>query len=384
MRSFIRQKWSLVLLAFVAFLGVARAAYNPSAGGTTISANRSTLSGTHTLSSSSPQLQFLDPNGTTRAVSLPSSPSSGLFFTIKNFADATTGKFLVVRDSGSVLVDVIGPGETFTYTYEGTAWQTSRVRSPLLVWLKADAGTWQDNGLSVAASANNDPVGGWVDQSGNGNTVLSASDPVRPLLKTNAINSLPALAFSRTSTKYLSVVTTGKFAPSDITVISLASLPWSSGSSGNHMAICGDGGGISTGVNFLYWGSAVSPFGNKYFNLFTSGYDNGTEGWSGAGADTSGFTDNTYHLLSFRSGARVADAHIDGVKSGYGQAGANGAIRGGSFPDWKLFVGSISGGSYFWDGNIVELIVAPSTLSDSERAYYDVLESDKYALGITP
>lgn len=58
----------------------------------------------------------------------------------------------------------------------------------LQLWLKADAGTFQDSLLTVPAVANNDPVGGWADQSGNGNNALQTVLLDRATLKTAVIN----------------------------------------------------------------------------------------------------------------------------------------------------------------------------------------------------
>lgn len=62
--------------------------------------------------------------------------------------------------------------------------------SPVL-WLDAnDASTlFQDDGYTTPATANNDPVGGWKDKSGNLNHVSQSVGGQRPLLKTSVLNS---------------------------------------------------------------------------------------------------------------------------------------------------------------------------------------------------
>lgn len=65
----------------------------------------------------------------------------------------------------------------------------------LTFWLKADAGTFQDNGFTTPATANNDPVGGWRSQGGVTNDVTQGTAGFRPLLKTGIQNGKPALLF---------------------------------------------------------------------------------------------------------------------------------------------------------------------------------------------
>lgn len=67
----------------------------------------------------------------------------------------------------------------------------------LKVWLKASAGVFQDTALTTPATADGDPVGGWVDQSGSGNNVLQATVGAKPALKlgANGIGGVAALSF---------------------------------------------------------------------------------------------------------------------------------------------------------------------------------------------
>lgn len=64
----------------------------------------------------------------------------------------------------------------------------------LLFWGKADAGTFQDSGRTTPASADDDPVGGWADQSAAGNHLeQTVDDLLRLTLKTNRQNGRPAV-----------------------------------------------------------------------------------------------------------------------------------------------------------------------------------------------
>jgi hypothetical protein len=65
----------------------------------------------------------------------------------------------------------------------------------LVLWLKADAGTFQDAAGTTPAGAGGDPVALWRDQSGAGNHATQPSPTLRPTLATAALNGLPALAF---------------------------------------------------------------------------------------------------------------------------------------------------------------------------------------------
>lgn len=61
--------------------------------------------------------------------------------------------------------------------------------------LKSTVGTYQNTILTTPAAANNDPIGGWQDQSGSGNHATQATAGARPLLKTSVQNGHPTLRF---------------------------------------------------------------------------------------------------------------------------------------------------------------------------------------------
>jgi hypothetical protein len=356
------------------------------AGGTTISAARSTLSGTLTLTSSSAQLQFADPNGTTRGVTLPSSPTSGLFYDINNFASVNGGKYLVVRDASGVLVEVIGPGETFRITYDGTAWQSSRKKSYMLGWWRADAGVYQNTPGTTAASADADPVREWQDQSGLGNHAVAGADGNRPLLKLNIQNSKPVLRFNSANPDTF-VITPRNNIPDGMTLIVVAARAWSDGGGGNHRCIWGTSGGSNSNQGFTLF-QTNSTFGDliaKDLLFEANGYENfhGPRSISNAGA----LTDNTFHVISHRSG-RESDAHIDGVlstKPSWSGANSYGSGSQGGYPTAVKFriATADTGNEWPWNGDIAEIVAFYGAIPDSECAYYDILEGDKYNVSVT-
>lgn len=66
--------------------------------------------------------------------------------------------------------------------------------SGLTLWLKADAGVFQSTG-GAAAAADNDVVGEWQDQSGNGLHFTQATTINKPKWRTNRLNGLPSIQF---------------------------------------------------------------------------------------------------------------------------------------------------------------------------------------------
>ncbi len=75
------------------------------------------------------------------------------------------------------------------------------VQTDLLVWLRADAGLYQDrNAHTTPATADGDLVGTWADQTANGRDVSPDVNLNRPTLKTSIINGQSVLRFNGSST----------------------------------------------------------------------------------------------------------------------------------------------------------------------------------------
>lgn len=96
--------------------------------------------------------------------------------------------------------------------------------SSLLLWLKADTGTWQDSGKTTPAVSDGDVIGAWVDLSGNGNDTLQTTTANKPLLKLNIVNGKPVIRFDG-SDDFLSVALDLNLSASDDLTIFLVTKP---------------------------------------------------------------------------------------------------------------------------------------------------------------
>ena len=81
--------------------------------------NVETLSANKALADASETYQFLDPNGATRDVTLPVSPSTGRIFVIQN---AGTADDLDIKQ-GLTSIEVISSGDQTSLLYDGTNWR---------------------------------------------------------------------------------------------------------------------------------------------------------------------------------------------------------------------------------------------------------------------
>lgn len=65
----------------------------------------------------------------------------------------------------------------------------------LVLDLNPQVGVYQDSALTTLATANNDPVGGWKDQSTAGNNATQATAAKKPTLQNNIINGRAIIRF---------------------------------------------------------------------------------------------------------------------------------------------------------------------------------------------
>jgi len=86
---------------------------------------------------------------------------------------------------------------------------TPKSLSGLVVWLKSGTGLFQESTFATPSIANNDPIGGWQDQSGQGNHVVQTTASKRPSILTNAVNGWSGVNFDGVDDQLLSANFTG-------------------------------------------------------------------------------------------------------------------------------------------------------------------------------
>jgi len=241
----------------------------------------------------------------------------------------------------------------------------------LSLWLRADSGTYQDNGMTTPAESDADPVGGWQDKSGNGFNFTSVADGDRPILKLAILNGQPVIRC--VSSDYLKRAAV--LAPSD-TAGTLFIVAGTSGNTNNMLFTWGDEAGnsryLSLSKNSAY-GHALAV-GQR--NADTKDVIYGT----------TALNDGTARCLVVKSSGTAYTFYVNGASEAL--SAGSGANNG----DWIADVTGLDNtviGTWvyssvypnYWDGDIAEIIYYSSALSDADRQRVEAYLSARYGLG---
>lgn len=227
----------------------------------------------------------------------------------------------------------------------------------LRLWLKADAGAYTDAGVTLAT--NGQTVQQWNDQSGNGNHATQGTAGSRPTYVTAIVNSLPVTRFDGFSVDYFDLpnLMSGATAGTAFAALKINLDP--------------PGAEARTGPPLGNWGS--NPVANHH--PWTDGniYDEfGSTDRKTAGNPTP--TLSSWHQYGVLSAASNWRCRVNGALLFSTTANVVG---------WSASpkIGrSISGPSYYLDGDIAEVIVYGTALSDADRLSVEGYLSSKYAL----
>ena len=249
--------------------------------------------------------------------------------------------------------DLLNDGTLFTL---GVRDQTGPVgiASGIHLWLKADAETFSDAGLTAATDSQ--AVQEWHDQSGNDRDTEQNTADNRPTFTTNVINHNPALDFDATD---------------DLLAFKTA---------------------FDAGSNFEFF-TVVKPDSSSPVGIFDGGPGQGDVFRNHAAGEfeieandpglSLGLSDTQAHLLHFdvdQPGNLSMDYFLDGLQVGSTLSGSTATEV--NWPSGTpANLGAISGGSGgYFDGKIAEIILYSTELSSTDRAKIQSYLGIKYGI----
>lgn len=296
-----------------------------------VTVNTQTLAATFTMTTADKKYQYLDPDGASRTVTLPSSGASeGDSFFIKNTGD---DQYVLNVQTGGSTIKMLRSGESCMFVYNGSAWKTMLGDLPDITMF----GDGRDGaGLWTAGTTNLDNTKVWNWDS----FTLGASGTI----SVTTVN-VPLVGRVRGDMSIAGTISlSGKGAAGAPTYADLAA----SGASGTN-------GGLWQASPFNL---ATGPTGGGGGPRDGTG-NNNVDGKSGGGG-ASMFTDGSAGTSSGgTAGAKMTAANIGymlglGFYVACGAGGGSGGSPGGSGPSGSAGAGGNGGGSaiFFVYGNL--------------------------------
>jgi hypothetical protein len=261
----------------------------------------------------------------------------------------------------------------------------------LQLWLDAsDPSVLFDATSGGSLVAADGGVARWEDKSGNGRHATQATSGSRPLRKTSQQGGLGTLSFDGSNDVMSLASSSATFSflhQADSTVFLVARAGTTANPNAAYVAIA-TGTGTSGSPNFqLSFEDRNIPeeefVANEQVRVIV-GATGADPAVNTAASGLSGWTPNTYKLVSvvtrpsnLTASQRVA-ARINGGTSGSGNTFLGTASTGSAMAD--LHIGSTSSGANYWSGNIAEIILYNSALSDANRSFVEQYLISKWAI----
>lgn len=221
--------------------------------------------------------------------------------------------------------------------------QVSATPVSLVAWFKADAITGLSNGASVSF---------WSDASGNTNNATQATVSQQPVFVINAMNGLPVVRFNSTSSNFLAFVNPVQ---NDFTMLIVYQSSQNNQGTGTAFY---NGSGLVNGDQ----PGAQNDFGTS---LNANGRIIAGTGNPDASINSgAGFNNGQPHLVTFKRTASTGALalYVDGTLLATGA----GNILSLTAPA-QLYLGAVPSGGGFLAGDIAEVKIFSTALSDSDR-----------------
>ena len=227
-----------------------------------------------------------------------------------------------------------------------------------VLWLKADAGVFQDSSFTTPAGAD-DVVGGWVDQFATANSPIQATTANKPILRTAHVNGLPSIQWDG-ATDLLEKTSFPDF-DDDFTIFVVGRSETASGSGQCYLEV--SNGSLNTGFHL----------NAETLTNFTARDSVGLK--SVTGTDN---RDSAYHLHTMHNTDAELQYWLDNASEGttaYTPPNPNTLNQ--------LNLGRLAISSNFLDGFMAEIIIYKSLLSAADRASVNSYLADRYGLTLS-
>lgn len=220
------------------------------------------------------------------------------------------------------------------------------------------AAKWGISGVHTAATATNDPVGAWLDKSGNGRHATQGTGTARPTISGTTQNGRRTIAFSQSASQHYSLGNLSAAFPSQ-------------------------------GEVFVAYSLAGTDLGYSLYvtRLNVSYYQYITEGFGYPGTFTTTRFNNVQHG-SASSGQHVISQRVVGGQYVHRKNGASVYSAAATFDGGNSHhIGGWPGGPdnlVFINGNIHEVLAYNTALTDSQRQRIERYLAAKWGITLAP
>lgn len=230
-------------------------------------------------------------------------------------------------------------------------------------WLKADAGVYNDAGITLAT--NTQTVRQWNDQSLNGKNFEEITAGLKPTFRTSVINGFPTVRFDGSDDRLSNLTITSGSTATFYAVVNYSSTP-----SPNPGILQGSPAGLllSTGAN------------DKVVGMWVS---NANRPW-GRGIQTNNTSCNISQVATTSTATNyIIESHYTGTAINQSvNATASGTVAyNGTLKSWTEFAIGRQG-TETWAGDIAEVIAFNTSLNSAQRIIVQNYLAAKYGIAI--
>lgn len=243
-----------------------------------------------------------------------------------------------------------------------------------VLWLRSDLGVTKDE---------SDLVSSWTDQSGNSNDAIQENGISQPLFKDSHLNEKPVIYFDGLNDYFLAngLATKEYFSGNDkpMTAFIVSKFEGDLETTGNWalLSIASDNVNGANWHIFYLGNYAATWISDRWDNTFAE--KKLSPNWLGG----NGVNDPALHTLKF-SGTALTYRTDGDVNTTDGDLNVGTAALDDSFAIGALYEGLGSWISSYWKGDIAEIIIYKSVLSDALISTVEQYLSDRYNLHIFP